>query len=168
MTAPADRVWDVGRLVLNVLVFTVALGALLGGLSFRPLAAYFPLTAAGMIALLVAIQMGIDLRNFLRGSPVLVRGMDVDSPLHGMGVTGLLAALRYIGWLFLFLALLYLTGALVSAGLFLGAFLRLEARWTWSGVVVAAVLVVIASVVMIGGLGLVAPRALWQVGYGLL
>lgn len=167
MTTP-DRVWDIGRLVLNVVVFVVALGALIGGLSFRPLAAYFPLTAAGMIALLVAVQMVIDLRNFLRGRPVLVRGMDVDSPIHGMGVAGLRTAVRYIGWFFLFLVLLYLTGVLVSAGLFLGVFLRLEARWTWAGVAAATVLVVIATAVVIGGLGLAAPRAVWQVGYGLL
>lgn len=167
MTRP-DRLWDIGRLVLNVLVFALAVWALTEALTFRPLAAYFPGTAAGMIALLVGIQMVMDVRNLLTGRPVLVRGMDVDSAVHDMGRSGLLIALRYIAWFLLFVALLSLTGPLVSSGLFVGAFVRLEGRWTWRGVVAAAVVLVAAVAIVIGGLGLDAPPAVWEIGYELL
>jgi hypothetical protein len=167
-TVQGDRLWDGARLVLNALVLLVALWALGEGMTFRPLAGYFPIAAAGMIAVFVSVQMGLDVFNFVRRRPVVVAGMDVESPIHGKGWAGLWTAFRYIGWFVAFLLLLYVTGVFVSAALFVGAFLKLEARWTWMGVAIAVVCVVAGTYLMIGGLGLAPPRTLLDIGHGFL
>ena len=137
-----------------------ALWALREGLTFRPLAGYFPIAAAGMITVFVVAQTVLDLYNFVKRRPVVVSGMDVESPLHGKGWGGLRTAFRYVGWFVGFLALLFVTGVFVSAAVFVGAFLKLEARWSWFGVAIAVVCVVAGTYLMIGALGLAAPRTI--------
>jgi putative tricarboxylic transport membrane protein len=166
--ATHDRAWDVARLVLDLVVLLLAAWALRRGLTFRPLAAYFPVAAAGMIAVFVAVQGAIDLSNFLRGRPVIIGGMDVQSPILGLGVRGILIALRYLAWFVAFIVMVWAFGVFVSGAVFVGAFLKLEARWSWPGVAVTVAAVLVATYLMLGGLELGVPRGWLQIGHGLL
>ena len=161
-----DRLWDLARILLSAIVLVIALWAIQRGLTFRPLAAYFPVAAAGMVALFTAIQMVVDIANFLRGRLVIVPGLDVKSPIHGMGVAGLLLALRYMGWFVGYILLMYVTGVFVSTALFIGAFLKLEARWHWPGVAVLVVASLLVVYAMLGGLDLGVPRTVFDIGHG--
>ncbi|MPZ59828.1 MAG: hypothetical protein GEU93_00755 [Propionibacteriales bacterium] len=168
-TAPTQvRLWEIARLTLNVLVLLIGAWAFLEALTFRPRAAYFPLAAAGIIVVGTAVQMSIDLAGFAKGRPISLRGIDVDSLVREMGARGLLLALRYLAWFAGFIVLLNLAGVFVAATVFVVAFIRLEARWTWPGVAVVGLAVPIAVYLMIGQLDLQVPPAYFEIGHELL
>lgn len=152
-----DPFWDRLRLVITALVLAVAAAALIASLSFRPLAAYFPIAAAGMVLFFAGLQFVMYLRAYMAQRPLIVQTTETVSPIHGLGLTGLLTSMRYVLWFVGFLVLMAVFGALVSAGVFVTAFIRHEAKWKWSGAVTAGILVVMAVAVMIRGLGLDAP-----------
>lgn len=166
--AQRDQLWDIARLVLDVVVLLVALWALWESRDFRPLAAYFPRAAAWIIAVAVVVQLAVDLVNFVRRRPVILAGMDVESPIHGLGLAGLVRALRYIGWFVGFIALVYVTGVFVAAAVFIAAFFRVEARWSWFTVALFTVSALVVVWAMFGGLGLQTPRTMLDIGHDLL
>jgi hypothetical protein len=163
-----DPFWDVARLVVTVITVLVAGWAIAQATDFRPLAAYFPLAAAAMIVLFGTIQLAIDVRNFAKGRAVVIPGLDVESPIHGRGFAGLVPALKYMGWFVGFALAFWLAGIFVASLLFMVAFLRIEARWGWVAVGVAAVGMTGAALVMVRGLGLALPRSVFDLGYSLL
>lgn len=119
---PGDPFWDRARLLVTGLTIAVAGVAVLDALSFRPLAAYFPIASAGMVVLFAGIQLFLDVRHYLAKRPLIVATTETASPLHGLGAAGLLKSLRYIAWFIGYIALLALTGALVSAFVFITSF----------------------------------------------
>lgn len=163
-----DPVWDIARLIVTVLTLAVAAWALLEAADFRPLAAYFPRAAAGMIVVFGGIQLILDLRNFAAKKAVVVPGLDVESPIHGKGLAGLLPALKYMGWFVGFALAFWVVGIFAATLLFMATFLKFEARWTLTGVAVGAVGMTVVGWVMIRGLGLALPRDILDLGYGLL
>jgi hypothetical protein len=162
-----DPLWDVARLVITLLTMAVGIWAIVVGMGFRPLAAYFPVAAAAMIVVFGGIQFGLDLRNFLAKRAVVIGGLDVESPIHGLGAKGLIPALRYSGWFVGYLLVFYVTGAFVSSVLFVMAFLRIEAKWSWVGTAIAGVAVLVVSLVMVFGLDLALPRTMLDIGHDL-
>lgn len=165
---PRDTFWDRARLVVTGMTVAVAVAAIVLALSFRPLAAYFPIASAGMVVLFAGIQFFIDIRNYRAKRPLILQTTETASPLHGLGAAGMLSSLRYIAWFFGYLVLLALTGALVSSFVFIVAFIRREAGWTWARSLTAGFLVGIVCAVMIRGLGLDAPPSVLDLGYGWL
>jgi hypothetical protein len=163
-----DRTWDVMRIVVTVLFIAVAAAALIRALSFRPLAAYFPVAAAGMVILCGSAQLVLDVRNYLADRPVVIFGLDVASMIHGMGMQGLLPALRFMAWFLSYIALFYVTGMIVSSLVFVATFLRTEARWSWRGTVVLSVLLVSGISAMVYLLELDLPRTMLDLGHDLL
>ena len=163
-----DRTWDVMRIIITVLFIVVAAAALIRSLSFRPLAAYFPVAAAGMVVVFGSAQLALDLRNFLAGRPVVIFGLDIASTIHGMGMRGLVPALKYMAWFTGYIALFYVTGMIVSSLVFVAAFLRTQARWSWTGAVSLSGLLVAGISTMVYLLELDLPRTLLDIGHDLL
>lgn len=163
-----DRTWDLMRIVVTVLFIAIAAAALIRALSFRPLAAYFPVAAAGMVILCGSAQLVLDVRNYRADRPVVIFGLDVASMIHGMGVRGLLPALRYMGSFIAYIALFSVTGMIVSSLVFVAAFLRTQARWSWTGTLVLSFLLVGGISAMVYFLELDLPRTMLDLGHDLL
>lgn len=166
--ATRDPLWDVARLVITVLAILFGIWAYTVASDFRPRASYFPLAASGMIVVFGTLQLGLDLRNYFFGRPVVIPGLDVESPIFGLGSKGLIPALRYVSWFIVYMALMYVTGVLVASVVFILVFLLLEARWPLGRAVLLSVGVTLAVSLMIRGLGLRVPRTLLDIGHTLL
>lgn len=163
-----DPLWDMTRLVITVLAILFGVWAYSVASGFRPRAAYFPVAAAGIIVVFGGLQLVQDLRNYRGGRPVVIPGLDVESPIFGLGAAGLRPALRYVGWFVGYSVLLYLTGVLVSSLVFLLAFLLLEARQTLLRAASLAVGVTLGVAAMIRLLELRVPRSVFEIGHTLL
>lgn len=163
-----DPLWDVTRLVITVLAILFGVWAYSVASEFRPRAAYFPVAAAGIIVVFGASQLLQDVRNFRSGRAVVIPGLDVESPIFGLGARGLLPALRYIAWFGGYALLLYATGVLVSSLVFLLIFLRFEARQSMLRAAVITIGVTFGVAAMIRLLELRVPRSLLEIGHTLL
>lgn len=162
------RVWDAGRLLLEVIVLAVAIWAFVEALSFRPRAAYFPLAASGIVVAGTTVQLTIDLASLAKGRPVVRQGMDVESTVRDLGGRGLLLALRYLGWFVGFIVALNAVGVFVAAMVFVAAFVTVEARWRWWKAAIVTAAVPVAVYLMLGRLELQAPPAYYEFGYALI
>ena len=163
-----DPMWDVARIVITVLAIIFGVWAYSVASDFRPRAAYFPVAAAGIVVVFGSIQLIQDLRNYFAGRPVVIPGLDVESPIFGLGSKGLLPALRYISWFVAYAVLMYVTGVLVASFVFVLVFLLLEARWRFGGATLLAIGVTFGAALMIRGLELRVPRTLLDIGHTLL
>lgn len=163
-STPRNRAWDLASVGLDVAVLGMAAWAFLQALDFRPLAGYAPLTAAGIILVLLGVQTVIDTVKLLRRQPLVVVGERSPAGVR-FGGRGLVLAVRYLAWFVGFFAVMFAFGVLVAAGAFMSLFLRLEARWGWAGVALATVAAVVVAGAMISLLELRAPRAQWPIGY---
>jgi len=163
-----DPLWDVARIVITVVAIVFGAWAYTVASDFRPRAAYFPVAAAGIIVVFGTLQLAQDVRNYVKGRPVVIPGLDVESPIFGLGARGLIPALRYIAWFVAYALAMYTTGVLVSSFVFVLAFLLVEARWRLLGSLTLAAAVTLGAAVMIRGLGLRVPRSLLDIGHTLL
>jgi hypothetical protein len=163
-----DPLWDVLRLIITVVAILFGAWAYTVAGDFRPRAAYFPVAAAGIIVVFGTLQLIQDVRNYLSGRPVVIPGLDVESPIFGLGARGLLPALRYIAWFAGYAGAMYVTGVLVSSFVFVTVFLLTEARWRLGGALAVATGVLVGSALMIRGFELRVPRSLLDIGHTLL
>lgn len=163
-----DPLWDVIRIGTTVLAIAFGVWAYSVASDFKPRAAYFPVAASGIIVVCGTIQLIQDVRNYLGGRAVVIPGLDVESPIFGLGAKGLVPALRYVGWFIGYVALLYVTGVLVSSFAFILAFSLVEARWRLRGAGVVALGVTLAAAVMIRSVELRVPRTVLDIGHTLL
>jgi hypothetical protein len=166
--ATRDPLWDVVRLVMTVAGILFGVWAYTVASDFKPRAAYFPVAAAGIVILFGLLQFTQDVRNYVSGRPVVIPGLDVESPIFGLGTRGLIPALRNITWFVAYAGLLYVTGVLVASFIFLLLFSLIEARWRLGGSIALASGVTLATAVIIRVLELRAPRSLLDIGHSLL
>lgn len=166
--ATKDPMWDVVRVVITVLTIIFGIWAYTVASEFRPRAAYFPVAASGIIVVFGTLQLVQDLRNLIKGRPVVIPGLDVESLIFGLGARGLLPALRYIAWFVAYAAMIYVAGVLVGSLVFVLLFLLTEARWSALGSVVGSLGITLMAAVMIRGLELRVPRTLLDIGHSLL
>lgn len=144
------------QLVFVALGILVTLVFVLDVHDTRYLTRFFPLVVAGVTGVLLLMAMGLML--FRPVGPVMY---DAEAEYRSRSLS-LVPVLRYLGWIVALPVIGMATGFFLAAPIYVGAFLRLEARAPWWLVAVGAVGITTLLAVMGNALTLRYPAGLLQ------
>lgn len=141
---------DVLNLTFSGFLFLLFTLATIEALTFSKLAQFFPLYISVAGSVLTLIYLIIELIVFFRMRSA--EGQQIKISLT--------KPLRYIGWILIYLVLIYIGGLLLATGIFLSIFLIVESKLTYIQTGISVIVVLVGVSVLSSALNIYWPSNL--------